>query len=92
MDLSLFLGYPVNPLLEEKLQRANRTLLTLFTSGGDYLEFLQLEDMRFLGKKCPSLPSLQDLEDLNLNIRSLLLRLAPDYLLQDSGNLVIPPP
>lgn len=71
----LFLGYPLTPSLEAAFKKCNPTVLAFFTSGGLYLEEVQVEERRYVGKKCPSLPSLQELDDLEANVLSLLKKM-----------------
>ena len=58
-------------------------MLSHWTSGGDYLHELPWEEVRLFGKPLSSNPSLQELEDLETNVLSLLGRLVPDYPYQN---------
>ena len=79
MQPALFLAYPISKEFQEALDQANPTLLALFTQGRpDYLEIITKEDgRRFLGKFVGESADLATLEQLQLNVKSLLTRLAP---------------
>lgn len=78
MQPNLLLAYPISSELQEALNRANPILLSLFTQGGpDYLSIIEHEGTRYLGKRIGS-SDLATLEQLQLNVKSLLVRLAPD--------------
>ena len=80
MQPNLFLAYPLSPELQEALDHANPTLVALFTQGRpDYLEFIEHNGGRYLGKWIGESSDLSSVEQLKLNVQSLLLRLAPNY-------------
>lgn len=83
IDFSLFLGLASTPAFEEKLQKLNPYFLSHWTGGGPYLHEQRWEELRVIGKPLSSIVSLQELEDLEANVLSLLKRLVPDYLYQN---------
>src|SRR5690606_17887881 len=75
-NAKLFLGFPVDRLFSQELEKIPRPLLERFIGErGEYLVEVQHEGLRFLGKPCPAQVSLQELEQLELNIYSLLKKL-----------------
>ncbi|MFZ0565512.1 MAG: hypothetical protein WAM28_04940 [Chlamydiales bacterium] len=77
--LKTFLGFPVDPLFESHLQQNNAHLVSLFTGGGDYLKNILLNNRSYLGKFVSPAPTYERLESIQLNILSLLRKLAPLY-------------
>lgn len=71
---------------------ASPFLVAHFTKGGDYLQEISFQDQLYLGKAAPLLASMQQLEDLEAHIRSILARLVPSSFLnqQDLMALAIP--
>lgn len=86
---SLFLGFLQTSCMQEAFQKASPALVTLFTGGGDYLERRFDGEKSYLGKQCHAFPTLQELEDLEANITSLIQRLAPHLHLKNESYLLI---
>lgn len=78
-QLKLFVGFSPDSNFEEGVEETNPHLLTLLTSGGDYLQEASYNQKRYLGKSTSSLLSVQQLENLEANVVSLLKRLVPGY-------------
>lgn len=79
IEASLFLGFICDPLFESGLEKATPYWVELLTGGGDYLSKVTVSNVKYLGKFASSLVSLEELENLESNILSLLKRLVPDY-------------
>lgn len=90
MQPNLFLAYPISPAFQEALNRANPALLAMFTQGRpDYLEAIEQGGDNYLGKWVGDSCDLATLEQLQLNVKSLLARLAPDYDYNSSEFVVL---
>ncbi|NGX55634.1 MAG: hypothetical protein KR126chlam2_01273 [Chlamydiae bacterium] len=78
-QLKLFVGFSPDSNFEEGMEEANPYLASLLTGGGDYLQKANYNQKRYLGKPTSSLLSVQQLENLEANVVSLLKRLVPGY-------------
>lgn len=78
-DLKIFLGFPRNEAFQKEIKRANPYLLSLFIGKEDYLRELDHDGLPYLGKYLPSFPTIEQLEDLEKHLVSLLHKLAPSY-------------
>lgn len=76
---TLFLGFSIDPAFQLSLKTANPHLVSLLTSGGDYLQKFSTGGQDFLGKEISCAPNLEELESLEANLISLLKKLSPDY-------------
>ena len=76
--LSLFLGVKADEAFNGALERANPTLVSLLTGGGDYLSELTRKEGRYIGKHIPLSSTVPQLESLETHLISLLTKLAPD--------------
>jgi len=80
MQPSLFLAYPLSPEFQAALNQTNPNLLALFTQGRpDYLEYIDRNGQRYLGKWVGEISDMTTLDQLKTNVASLLTRLAPNY-------------
>ncbi|MCH9609678.1 MAG: hypothetical protein S4CHLAM45_00670 [Chlamydiales bacterium] len=71
--LNLFVGYPLSSKLKEQF---NPRLLRLFQ---DYLSEIEIEESPYIGKKMDALPTLEELDNAEAHILSLLQRIAPNH-------------
>lgn len=78
-QLKLFLGIPSNEALQKELARANPCLRSLFMGGGDYLTEITHSQQRYIGKPIPLSIPVNQLENLEEHILSLLRKLTPEY-------------
>lgn len=80
MQPNLFLAYPITPRLQTALDLTNPSLVSFFTQGRpDYLEIIEQEGVKYIGKWIGETSDLTAAEQLRLNVKSLLMRLAPNY-------------
>lgn len=82
--LQLFLGFPLDGLFEEHLQKSSPPMVALFTKGGDYLSPLTIKNQKYLGKFPSPHSTMEELECLEANLLSLLRRIAPRYPFEGS--------
>lgn len=80
VELALFFGIPLDPLLQKQLHSPPSPLLALLTQGGDYLTCLTCDSEIYLGKRCPPLPSVEELELIEAHIKSMLQKIFPQTL------------
>jgi hypothetical protein len=77
----LFLGFPIDGILAHQLENVPSAILDSFISEGDnYLQDIEDNGVRYLGKFSDSCTELRDLELLESNIYSLLKKIEPNYL------------
>lgn len=74
--MNLFLGVQLTNELQAEL---NPSLLALFRG---YLSEVSYKDVSFIGKQTEQMPTIDELDNLESHIQSLLKRLAPKYKLQ----------
>lgn len=90
IDSSLFLGFPVDDSFSEALKQNKPEFLALFINSGEaYLDEVQFEGVRYLGKYVKNEESLKQLELLKTNIFSLLKRLVANYDYLNSNLILI---
>lgn len=75
----LFLGFAPDELFSQELKRANPYLVTLLIGKEEYLAEVVQRGNRYLGKYLFVHPTLDQLEDLEKHLMSLLHKLAPHY-------------
>ena len=76
----LFLGFPVDDMFARQLENVPDALLNSFISEGDnYLQNIEDNGVRYLGKFSNPCTELRDLELLESNIYSLLKKIEPNY-------------
>jgi hypothetical protein len=78
-DLKLFLGFLPDEAFQGQLLQTNPYLTALFIGKEEYLQEINHQGKRYLGKHLSSFPTLDQLEDLEKHILSLLHKLAPHY-------------
>ncbi|MEZ5315363.1 MAG: hypothetical protein R3E91_04040 [Chlamydiales bacterium] len=78
-NVQLFLGFPLDSSFEEIISKSHPQLFFFFTKGEKYLIDLVYDKQRYLGKLVPSAMTINELEDLEIHLLSLLKRLAPQY-------------
>lgn len=90
-EIDLFLGFPVDPLYQAALSKANPKIIAQFVQGsGDYLIEVLHRDMRFLGKNIGKMITLAELELLEKNIYSLLKRLVSEFPYEETPLYLFP--
>lgn len=87
--MDLFMGF-CSDLFEKKLEQTSPFLVAHFTKGGDFLEKIVYQEKIYFGKKIPPLTKLEELKDLQKNIKSLALCIVPDYHLASENILIFP--
>lgn len=89
INSSLFLGFPVDEPFLSALEKNKPDYISLFIHSGDaYLEDVQFQGVRYLGKYVNNEEPITQFELLEANIFSLLKKLAADYDFS-SSNLVL---
>ncbi|NGX61982.1 MAG: hypothetical protein K940chlam9_01475 [Chlamydiae bacterium] len=76
---SLYLAIPEDSLFARSIEKSNPHLVGMFTQGGDYLHKKVVDSLPYLGKPLPPSPSLEQLERTQINLISLLKKIAPTY-------------
>jgi hypothetical protein len=78
-SLKLFLGFLADELFSKELKQANPYLVSLFFKKEQYLQEVRHEGKCFFGKSLPPFPTLEQIEDLEKHLLSLLKQVAPRY-------------
>lgn len=87
----LFLGFAVDPIFAEKLEKANPALLKEFIQDdGDYLCEIHHRQLHYIGKQLGHIVSMDQLELLENNIFSFLKRLVPEFPYEETQLYLIP--
>ncbi len=90
-EIDLFLGFPVDPLYQAALSKANPKIVAQFIQGSDdYLKEVVHGNMRFLGKNIGKMISLAELELLEKNVYSLLKRLVSEFPYEEAPLYLFP--
>lgn len=89
---SLFLGFRIDEAFSEILTTIRPDLLALYIRAGQgmWLQEIEYEGQRYLGK---SLGDLIDMEQLSLdasNVHSFLKKIAPNYPYQQNPLVILP--
>lgn len=80
MDISLFLGFPVDQACDQALQKMAQEQRLLFVGDEmSYLKVIAFEEKRYLGKSIEGLTKLADLRLLEEHIYSILQKMFPDH-------------
>lgn len=79
-DTTLFLGMSLDGELEAALNRLNPHLRALLVQeGSEYLHEATYQGQQYLGKHLGKLQELEQLSLVELNVRSLIKKVAPNY-------------
>ena len=90
-EVQLFLGFPVDTLFSQEMEKANPNVVAQFIQKeGDYLREIFHNDMTFLGKEIGKIVSLPQLELLEENIYSLLKKVVPEFPYQETPLYLFP--
>jgi hypothetical protein len=87
--MSLFIGFQIDALLEVSFKKTSSHLFSLFTSGGDYLVKIDESESSYVGKSLPDYSSMEDVEAIAMNVKSLASRLAPDYPFEETRLILL---
>lgn len=92
LDQRLFLGLPLTPSYFDQLKKLPPPLLATFIQreSPDYLQEIESEGIKYLGKYLDSPFDMANLDSLETNIYSLLKRLIPDYSYEEHPLLLLP--
>lgn len=87
----LFLGFPKTDIFEKILRSADPQLIEMFIQqNSEYLEEISHHDVVYLGKWAGPMTDIKTLTLMELNIYSLLQRIAPDFPVTQTPLKLIP--
>lgn len=89
MMLKLFLGFSPDTLFRRELEQINPYLRALFVGKEEYLEKVTFQGRDYLGKYLSSYPTLEDLDNLEKHLLSLLKQLTPSYPFSHNAPVLI---
>jgi hypothetical protein len=77
---SLFVGLQITSSLKANLDRCNPALTFYFKDNDPrYLQTTTIDGSQYLGKSLTQGMSISELEDVGRSIRSMVLKVAPEY-------------
>ena len=81
IEMQLFLGFPVDRAFAAALKQLDKSILEIFVGikPTDYLQDIEFQNMRYLGKIVGEIGDSAQLNLLKENIYSLLIKLVPQY-------------
>lgn len=89
-ELKLFLGLPLDPTFEWEMRKSNPYLVSMLTTTGPYLQKIEINNKKYLGKFLSPTPHLSEIDLLEVHILSLLRKIAPHYLFATNPPVLIP--
>ncbi len=91
---TLFLGFPVDRLFEEELNKINPDLVKYYIKkeSNDYLIDTQHQEMRFFGKNLDKIATVDEVNQLGENIYSILKKIVPDFPYMEVSLYLFPTP
>lgn len=89
MMLKLFLGFSPDALFNKELEKSNPYLRALFVGKEEYLEEVSFQGKEYLGKYIPSYPTIEELENLEKHLLSVLKQLTPSYPFSHNAPVLI---
>jgi len=92
LDVSLFLGFPVDASLAAGIEKLDQRIAQLFIDGKefDYLKERSHQNMRYLGKFADVPVDVNSLFLLEANIYSLLKKIFPQYSTEEISLVLFP--
>lgn len=88
-ELKLFLGVHADEVFNKELQCTNPYLISLFVGKDEYLQEMEHEGKRYLGKYLNAFPTLEQIEDVEKHVLSLLSQVAPRYPYAENPPLLL---
>ena len=83
---SLFVGLQVTSSLKANLDRCNPALVFYFKDNDPrYLQSATINGQQYLGKSTVQGMSVAELEDVSRSVRSMILKVAPEYRIGDGS-------
>jgi hypothetical protein len=83
---SLFVGLQITSSLKANLERCNPALAFYFKDNDlRYLQSTTINGSQYLGKSVSQGLSISELEDIARSIRSMVLKVAPEYRLGETS-------
>lgn len=87
--LNLFLGLALDEEFHRELAQINPYLSSLMIGKEDYLQEAHAQGQSYLGKCLAPLPTLDQIEDLEKHVLSLLKKLVPHYSYSQNPLLLV---
>lgn len=91
-DYHLFLGFPINLDLNQKLQSIPEVLRSLYLQGNEYLQIIEIEGSCFAGKVLGQSVDSSSLDLIQEHIFSILKLLFPAYAFEKHDLLLLAVP
>ena len=83
-NLKLFLGFLPDDFFQKELQKANPYFVSMMIGKKEYLQTVIHEEKQYLGKFFEVNPTLDQIQDTQKHLLSLLQTLAPHYAFKDN--------
>lgn len=89
MGLNLFLGLPLDEEFHKELAQTNPYLSSLLIGPEEYLQKAHEQGKSYLGKCLAPFPTLDQIEDIETHVLSLLKKLVPHYAYSQNPLLIV---
>lgn len=76
-SVNLFLGFVNSNFAKELIAESNTHLVKMFFNSSEYLQMIHHKDIEYIGKWIDSPVECDDLTDISIHIRSILLKVLP---------------
>lgn len=91
IQIDMFFGFPVDERFSSALKSLDPRMIDLYVQEGEaYLQSIENEGSKFLGKPVGSITETSTLELLQLNIYSILKKLVPDFPYESTPLQLVP--
>lgn len=82
----LFVGIKINDNLRDELDDSKPSMKPFFNDNNlDFLQILRIDSDEYIGKKVESGISMESLNDIHLNVKTMLKMIAPRFSLAENA-------
>lgn len=93
---TIFVGLKVNDRLRDQLDGSNSTMKPFFNEKNpDFLQVMQIDDDEYIGKIIASGASLEALNNMLMNVKTMLQMICPKFVMVEGAikvHALAPPP
>jgi hypothetical protein len=83
--INVYLAFPFDQAFENECRSLDPKILQLFTTGQDYLQWIELNQNKYLGRTCPHPLTFEELQNVVANLKSLVKKIAPHFTLPSTS-------
>ncbi len=93
---TIFVGLKVNDRLRDQLDGSHSTMKPFFNEKNpDFLQMMRIDDDEYIGKIIASGASLEDLNNMLMNVKTMLQMICPKFVMVEGAikvHALTPPP